>query len=314
MTWRTSVASSYFCARPGAVPRPLAVASGTEEPRLVPARGRLTRRRSPATGSAVDDGDAIAAIKPRHGVIVRRDPRRGDEARCWPSTSTSRSSPSRCRNRTRAGGALRRARGRGDMPVALVLTKADLAPDADLTAAAARAPARRRRGVAVSAAHAARASGSLRHCCPGSDGGTARRLRRRQVDARQRAARRGAPGDGRGARLRRPRPPHHGHPRAARAPGGALLIDTPGIRDRRPLGRHRRELRRRRALALQCRFADCAHDTEPGCAVRKNVDPARLAAWRKLQRDGVIEDRRAAARAREATGREISLHLRRLKK
>ena len=41
------------------------------------------------------------------------------------------------------------------------------------------------------------------------------------------------------------------------------------------------------ALAGQCRFRDCQHDTEPGCAIhdavaRGEIDPARLARWHKL--------------------------------
>ncbi|MEM5501624.1 ribosome small subunit-dependent GTPase A [Ahrensia kielensis] len=41
------------------------------------------------------------------------------------------------------------------------------------------------------------------------------------------------------------------------------------------------------ALAGQCRFNDCKHDTEPGCAIqaaltRGDIDPARLARWNKL--------------------------------
>ena len=40
-------------------------------------------------------------------------------------------------------------------------------------------------------------------------------------------------------------------------------------------------------LAEQCRFADCHHDAEPGCAVREAVDegrldPRRLASWQHL--------------------------------
>lgn len=41
------------------------------------------------------------------------------------------------------------------------------------------------------------------------------------------------------------------------------------------------------ALASQCRFNDCKHDTEPGCAIqsaleRRDIDPARLTRWNKL--------------------------------
>ena len=43
------------------------------------------------------------------------------------------------------------------------------------------------------------------------------------------------------------------------------------------------------ALAARCRFGDCAHDSEPGCAVRAAaesgaLDPARLESWRRLRR------------------------------
>ena len=44
---------------------------------------------------------------------------------------------------------------------------------------------------------------------------------------------------------------------------------------------------------------------------RARPDPGRVAAWRKLQRElAWVEDRRAASRAREARGREITLFLR----
>ena len=57
--------------------------------------------------------------------------------------------------------------------------------------------------------------------------------------------------------------------------------------------------------------ATAATSTEPGCAVRATLDPERIAAWRKLQRElAWVEDRRAASRAREAREREISRFLR----
>ena len=54
-------------------------------------------------------------------------------------------------------------------------------------------------------------------------------------------------------------------------PGGALLIDTPGIRSLEVAGAddgRRGRLRRHRDLAATCRFSDCRPRTEPGCAVR----------------------------------------------
>lgn len=61
------------------------------------------------------------------------------------------------------------------------------------------------------------------------------------------------------------------------------------------------------ALGADCRFADCRHETEPGCAVRAALDPDRIAAWRKLVREQAwIDDRKAAAREREERGRSYS--------
>jgi ribosome biogenesis GTPase / thiamine phosphate phosphatase len=50
------------------------------------------------------------------------------------------------------------------------------------------------------------------------------------------------------------------------------------------------------ALSLECRFSNCKHTTEPGCAVlaaleRGDVDAARLGRWRKL----VAEDQHNTA-------------------
>ena len=69
-------------------------------------------------------------------------------------------------------------------------------------------------------------------------------------------------------------------------PSGALLIDTPGIREAGlwdgGVGATFADLE---ALAVRCRFADCAHEHEPGCAVRAEADPERVEAWRRLERE-----------------------------
>jgi ribosome biogenesis GTPase / thiamine phosphate phosphatase len=77
-------------------------------------------------------------------------------------------------------------------------------------------------------------------------------------------------------------------------PGGALIIDTPGLRE---LQLWEGDVDEAFAdvveLAARCRFSDCAHETEPGCAVREGIDPERLKAYRKLQRELLaIEARR----------------------
>jgi ribosome biogenesis GTPase len=71
-------------------------------------------------------------------------------------------------------------------------------------------------------------------------------------------------------------------------PGGACLIDTPGLRTLRldadagdVVGAFDDVAR----LAPQCRFRDCRHAGEPGCAVREQVDAARLKNFHKLQRE-----------------------------
>ena len=57
-------------------------------------------------------------------------------------------------------------------------------------------------------------------------------------------------------------------------------------------------------LARACRFSDCAHETEPGCAVRAalqagTLDPERLARWEKLRREDRLNSETVAeARAR----------------
>ncbi|MFL6660925.1 MAG: ribosome small subunit-dependent GTPase A [Rhizobacter sp.] len=71
-------------------------------------------------------------------------------------------------------------------------------------------------------------------------------------------------------------------------PGGACIIDTPGLRALRPdvdeatlawlfddIGK----------LAMHCRFRDCRHQDEPGCAVREGIAGDRLRNYHKLVRE-----------------------------
>lgn len=75
-----------------------------------------------------------------------------------------------------------------------------------------------------------------------------------------------------------------------RLPVGGWLLDTPGMRELQLTDAKARldELFADiQALALDCRFADCRHESEPGCAVRAAVeagtlDPDRLRRQRKL--------------------------------
>ncbi len=71
-------------------------------------------------------------------------------------------------------------------------------------------------------------------------------------------------------------------------PGGACLIDTPGLRtlrldgDAEALDAVYDDVQR---LAAACRFRDCQHQAEPGCAVREGVAGERLRNYQKLQRE-----------------------------
>jgi ribosome biogenesis GTPase len=85
-------------------------------------------------------------------------------------------------------------------------------------------------------------------------------------------------------------------------PSGACLIDTPGMRELKPTGEEDvvENFADIEALAEQCRFRDCKHEREPGCAVRAAIqagtlDPDRYANFLKLR------DEVAAAADRLAT-------------
>jgi ribosome biogenesis GTPase len=73
-----------------------------------------------------------------------------------------------------------------------------------------------------------------------------------------------------------------------RLAGGACVIDTPGLRglapdiDEASLAASFADIQ---ALAAGCRFRDCSHADEPGCAVRAGVAPDRIANYQKLLRD-----------------------------
>jgi ribosome biogenesis GTPase len=85
-------------------------------------------------------------------------------------------------------------------------------------------------------------------------------------------------------------------------PGGACVIDTPGLRalrldldDASPLAEVFADVAR---LAPLCRFRNCAHGQEPGCAVRATVDAPRLANFQKLLREAGRDGAGAPLRAR----------------
>jgi len=89
-------------------------------------------------------------------------------------------------------------------------------------------------------------------------------------------------------------------------PGGGVLLDTPGMRelqlvDDSGLDAVFGEIAE---LATQCRYRDCRHEAEPGCAVRAAVESGELAVerldhFRKLEQEAQAYERRHDARARK---------------
>jgi ribosome biogenesis GTPase len=93
--------------------------------------------------------------------------------------------------------------------------------------------------------------------------------------------------------------------------GGGAVIDTPGLRglgmwlDEGGLDAAFGEITE---LAADCRFSDCRHDTEPGCAVTAAIEAGtlearRLASYRKLEREAAYVARKADPRAQRAQSR-----------
>jgi ribosome biogenesis GTPase len=97
-------------------------------------------------------------------------------------------------------------------------------------------------------------------------------------------------------------------------PGGGALIDTPGVRELGMWGSDegvRAAFADIAVLAEGCRFADCRHGGEPGCAVAAAVADGALAAdrlgsHRDLMREMAALARREDERARRAHGRQGS--------
>jgi ribosome biogenesis GTPase len=94
-----------------------------------------------------------------------------------------------------------------------------------------------------------------------------------------------------------------------RIPCGALLLDAPGIRELRvrELGEGlKQSFPDIEDLAHGCRFRDCRHQTEPGCAMqvamsRGDLAPDRLDSFRKLQDEAAHGSRMADPNARATT-------------
>lgn len=106
--------------------------------------------------------------------------------------------------------------------------------------------------------------------------------------------------------------------------GGGLVLDTPGMRVLKPWddGGLDDAFSDVDELAGSCRFGDCRHESEPGCAVRAaiaqgSLEPARLEGYEKLRRELAYLERKGDKRAEAEERRRwraVQLDFRRLEK
>ncbi|MCW8194520.1 ribosome small subunit-dependent GTPase A [Proteobacteria bacterium 005FR1] len=93
-------------------------------------------------------------------------------------------------------------------------------------------------------------------------------------------------------------------------PSGGLLVDVPGMRELRvaeiedSIGAVFEDIDK---LAAQCRFADCKHETEPGCAMLRAIcegtlDSRRLSSYKKLLRENALATSTLAEKRARARG------------
>jgi ribosome biogenesis GTPase / thiamine phosphate phosphatase len=190
----------------------------------------------------------------------------------------------------------------------IVLTKADLSPDVATAAAEVDSIAMGVSVHVVSATVAAdlhRLRGHLRPgrtvALLGPSGAGKSTLINALADARLSATGEVRAFDGKGRHTTTRRELFH-------LPGGALLLDTPGLREFRVwaldegLAQAFPDIE---VLAAQCRFRDCRHESEPGCAVLAaaaagTIDADRLTSYRKLRAEMAYLERKVDPQARAA--------------
>jgi ribosome biogenesis GTPase len=105
-------------------------------------------------------------------------------------------------------------------------------------------------------------------------------------------------------------------------PGRGVIIDTPGLRSiglwsgRDGLAQAFPDIHR---LASECRFGDCGHQTEPGCAIRTalddgDLDSRRINSYRKMEREVEHQERQRNIRKRRAEEKADGRRYRKAKK
>ncbi len=105
-------------------------------------------------------------------------------------------------------------------------------------------------------------------------------------------------------------------------PGGGVLVDTPGLRevglwtDESAVDSVFPEIEE---YAAECRYRDCTHGSEPGCAVREavaggQVSSERFAAWESLRQEAAAAALRADEQERRAADRRFGRNVRNYKR
>jgi ribosome biogenesis GTPase len=293
-------------ARIVAVHRGRVAVRGTGETRLAPVAGALLHADTPPVVGdwvGVEPGGAVRDVLPRTGVLRRADGAFIEVLAAHVDVGLVVTSANQDLNPRRLERFLALVRGDG-VPACIVLTKCDLVEDPAELALELRAQL----GAPVVAVSARTGDGieELRARLPqratsaliGSSGVGKSTLvnallgedRQATLDIRE--------DDGKGRHATT-------HRELFVLPGGALLVDTPGVRlaalaSEEGLDETFADVLE---LATVCRFADCAHEHEPGCAVQAAIAagdlPAeRLAALRRLERET-----RAAEERRDGPGR-----------
>jgi ribosome biogenesis GTPase len=292
----------------------LTVTTGAGEPYQVAWRSSVPATTVGDWVALAPDDDVVEALLPRASLLARRDPTGGEQLL---AANVDVVGVVCGMDRPRSTGRIDRfvalAWDAGAVPV-LVLTKVDTVSEADLAAAveelATAAP-----GVDTVSTSSVDGRGldGLRHLLVGRTGvlvGESGAGKSTLVNALigDAVAATGAVRDG-DAKGR-----HTTSFRQLHLVAGGVLIDTPGLRSVGLLDGVEavdETFPDIEALAEDCRFRDCAHGGEPGCAVtaavgRGELAADRLATWARLRHEAIAEARRAEEHLRRQHDRSFS--------
>jgi ribosome biogenesis GTPase len=294
---------------------------GDGPPRLVTLAGRLRHgAQSPSERPAVGDwvaldragGMVIQSIAPRRGIVARTDPQTGNRQVIAAHVDTAFvvTSANRDLNQERLQRFVALATSGGVDPVVL-LNKTDLAVDVDAALATVREAVggtvpvlaiSALAGVGLEAVTSALGARRTAVLLGTSGVGKSTLINALLGSSRQATATIRASDDrGRHTTV---------HRELFTLPDGGLLIDTPGLKLVHMPAEHDvgsgDEIT---ALARDCRFVDCRHETEPDCAVQAAIadgrlNPARLAAARKMSSEAAWAEARSDPVDRRARERE----------